>query len=263
VYKLGGLAVQNLLLTSDKMNVTLVFRKPILNLDVEEVLYEAGSFAAGLSDIAIGPAPLLPATVSSTYEPTIPYEYTALKWFVPCPQPVERMEKVMYTYKLHVWLTMATVFLLMAILWWALANWQHSSLKDSSKFQALSFCLYNAWALSMGVSATNTPNTWKFRFLFLVYIWYCFALSTVFQAFFTSYLVEPGYGKNFETFDELLNSSVTYGNHDALELGMATTSIKEYGRFPSSRRQECNDMKECMKRIANHSQLCTLKFTTG
>jgi hypothetical protein len=83
-------------------------------------------------------------------------------------------------------------------------------------------------------------------------------MSTVFQAFFTSYLVEPGYGKKFETFDELLSSSVAYGYNDVAEFGMASTSYKEHERFPYSRRQECNDMKECMKRIANQSQLCTI-----
>jgi hypothetical protein len=83
-------------------------------------------------------------------------------------------------------------------------------------------------------------------------------MSTVFQAFFTSYLVEPGYGKRFETFDELLNSSLSYGYNDAMEVAMASTSYNEHARFPSSRRQECKNMKECMKRIANHSQLCTI-----
>jgi hypothetical protein len=83
-------------------------------------------------------------------------------------------------------------------------------------------------------------------------------MSTVFQAFFTSYLVDPGYGKKFETFDELLNSSMAYGYNDAFEFGMASTSYEEHERFPYSRRQNCNDMKECMEQIANHSQLCTL-----
>ena len=164
----------------------------------------------------------------------------------------------MHTYQIPVWLTMATVLILTAILWWGLANWRHSSLKDSRTFQTLSYCLYNAWAVAMGVSATNTPNTWKFRIIFLLYVCYCFAMSTVFQAFFISYLVEPGYGKKFETFDEILNSSVAYGYNDAAELALASTSYEEHKRFPSSRRQDCNDMKECMKRIANHSQLCTI-----
>jgi hypothetical protein len=83
-------------------------------------------------------------------------------------------------------------------------------------------------------------------------------MNTVFQAFFISYLVEPEYGKKLETFDELLNSSVAYGYNDAAEFAMASMSYTEHERFPYSRRQDCNDMPECMKRIANHSQFCTL-----
>jgi hypothetical protein len=258
VYNLGGLAVQNLLLAVDKMNVTVVFRKPVLGQYMKDGSSEAGNLAAGMSDIGIGSFPLVAAVVSSTFQPTIPYEYTAAKWFVPCPQPVERMEKVMHTYQIPVWLTMTTVLILTGTLWWGLANWRHSSLKDSQTFQTLSYCLYSAWAVAMGVSATNKPNTWKFRLLFLVYVWYCFAMSTVFQAFFTSYLVEPGYGNKFETFDDLLNSSVAYGYNDAFEFGMASMSYKEHERFPYSGRQDCDDMKECMKRIANNDQLCTI-----
>ena len=258
VYKLGGLAVQNLLLAVDKMKVNVLFLKPSLRLTEEVVLYEAANLAARRSDIVIGSLPLLPLYLSSWFQPTIPYEYSAAKWFFPCPQPVERMEKIMNTYQLPVWLTMANVFVLRAILWWGLANWRHSSIKHSRTFQTLSYCLYNAWAVAMGVSAMNTPNTWKFRFLFLIYVCYCFVMSTVFQAFFTSYLVEPGYGKKFETFDDLLHSNVFYGYCDAWEIALSSTSYKEYRTFPPSRRQDCNDFVECTKRIANNDQLCTV-----
>jgi hypothetical protein len=159
VYKLDGLAVQNLFLTVDKMNITVVFRKPVLNITLEEILTEYGYFEAGMSDIAIGPLPLSATVVSSWFQPTIPYEYTALKWCVPCPQPVARMDKVMNTYQLPVWLAMTTVFFLTVILWWGLANWRHSSVNDSGRYHTLSFCFYNALAVAMGVSATNTPNT--------------------------------------------------------------------------------------------------------
>jgi hypothetical protein len=83
-------------------------------------------------------------------------------------------------------------------------------------------------------------------------------MSTVFQAFFTSYLVEPGYGKKFETFDDLLHSNLAYGYNDAMEGGMGSTSYGEYRSFPTSRRQDCNDIVECTIRIANNDQLCTV-----
>jgi hypothetical protein len=83
-------------------------------------------------------------------------------------------------------------------------------------------------------------------------------MSTVFQAFFTSFLVEPGYGKKFETFDELLHSNLSYGYNGALEGGMTSTSYGEFHRFPYSGIQDCNDIVECMRRIANNDQLCTI-----
>ena len=258
VYKLGGLAVQNLLLAVDKMNVTVVFLKTPPKRTFDYILQASANLLARKCDVLIGTPMLLPIHLTPWIQPTIPYEYNTLKWYVPCPRPVARMEKVMHTYQLPVWLTMATVFVLTAILWWGLTSWRHSSLKDSRTFQTLSYSFYDAWAVAMGVSATNTPSTWNFRFLFLLYVYYCFAMSTVFQAFFTSYLVEPGYGKKFETFDDLLHSSLSYGYAGGTEYVLASTSYKNHHSFPTSRRQDCDDALECARRFANNYQLCTI-----
>jgi len=83
-------------------------------------------------------------------------------------------------------------------------------------------------------------------------------MSTVFQAFFTSYLVEPGYGKKLETFDDLLNSSVSYGYNDGLEMLFVSTGYQEHHSFPRARRQDCKDIEECTRRIVNNAQMCTI-----
>jgi hypothetical protein len=59
VDNLGGLAVQNLLLAVNKMNVTVVFRRPSAKFSLEEGEYVAGSLVDRRSDIAIGILPLL------------------------------------------------------------------------------------------------------------------------------------------------------------------------------------------------------------
>jgi hypothetical protein len=100
VYNLEGLSVQNLLLAVDKMRVTVVFHKPFLSLQMENVSREVAKLVDGMCDILIGPVPLVAVSVTSTFQPTIPYDIYAGKWFVPCPQPVERKEKVMHTYQL-------------------------------------------------------------------------------------------------------------------------------------------------------------------
>jgi hypothetical protein len=106
VDNLGGLAVHNLLLAVNKMNVTVVFSKPSAQFSLEEGVYAAGSLVDRRSDTAIGILPLLPVFLTSAFQPTIPYEYTAVKFFVPCPHPVAKMKQIMNTYQIPVWLTM-------------------------------------------------------------------------------------------------------------------------------------------------------------
>jgi hypothetical protein len=39
---------------------------------------------------------------------------------------------------------------------------------------------------------------------------------------------------------------------------MSSTSCDEYKSFPYWRREDCNDIVECTRRIANNGQLCTI-----
>jgi hypothetical protein len=71
----------------------------------------------------------------------------------------------------------------------------------------------------------------------------------VFQAFFVSYLVEPGYGAQIATFQELLDSSVNYGFNTAAELVLGTSDFSDHLQFPLTRRVNCNDIKTCHMRL--------------
>jgi hypothetical protein len=83
-------------------------------------------------------------------------------------------------------------------------------------------------------------------------------MSTVFQAFFISYLVEPGYEERFETFEDLIHSNLSYGYNDAMEVVLVSTDYEDWVSFPNSRREDCTDIVECTRRIGNNDQLCTI-----
>jgi len=87
---------------------------------------------------------------------------------------------------------------------------------------------------------------------------YCFAMNTVFQAFFVSYLVEPGYGEKFETFQELLDSSVNYGFNAVVEFGMMTMEFSDHLKFPLTRRVDCFDLKTCIMRMMTDGDVATI-----
>jgi hypothetical protein len=257
-YDLHGLAVHYLLLLADKINTTAVFLSPSYGFTEESTLVEGGALAAGISDILIGALLLLPVFLSSTFLPTVPYSYVTMKIYVPCPKPVTAAERILTTYKASVWLAMAILFVVVNVVWWCVANWQHRTVKESAAFRTLSQCFYTAWAVTVGVSAPKMPKTCNLRYIFLLYVCYCFVMSTVFQAFFVSYLVEPGYGKKLETVDEVLHADIFYGYNEFYEIVMDTTGYKEHRKFPPSRRLDCSDMMKCLQRIVTDADLCTL-----
>jgi hypothetical protein len=58
---------------------------------------------------------------------------------------------------------------------------------------------------------TEQPISDKLRLGYLLFVWYSCAVSTVFQTFFTSVLVDPGMKKQISSIDELLSSGLEYG----------------------------------------------------
>jgi hypothetical protein len=216
------------------MSMTVVFLQPSLELSFEAAMREATQLTAGIADVVVGIVPLPPTVVSRMTEPSIPYGSLAIKWFVPCPKPISIVEKYLTGFDASVWLTMIIVFVLTSALFWFSANYPDRTVQiDSKNLRTIPKCMYNAWSIFIGVSVPEMPRSWKLRIFFLIYVCYCFAISTVFQAFFVSYLVEPGYGEKISTFQDLLDSSINYSFNIIAEIDMRTTEFSDHLHFPS------------------------------
>jgi hypothetical protein len=203
--------------------------------------------------------PLLPIVVTGMTEPSIPYISGALKWFVPCPKPISRVDRSLTVFDASVWITMIIVFVLTSALFWFSSNYPKRTVQiDSKNLQTIPKCMYNAWSIFIGVSVPEMPRSWKVRILFLIYVCYCFAISTVFQAFFVSYLVEPGYGEKMSSFWELLDSEVNYGFVSSIEVGMRTMEYSDHLQFPLTRRVDCANLKTCLLRMMSDGDVATL-----
>jgi hypothetical protein len=117
--------------------------------------------------------------------------------------------------------------------------------------------MYNAWSIFIVVTVPEITRSWKLRIFFL---FMCFTplLSAVLQAFFVSYLVEPGYGEKFETFQELLDCSVSFGSNDAFEFCVRTMEYNNHLKFPLKRRVNCVDLKTCLMRMMTDGEFTTI-----
>jgi hypothetical protein len=258
-YDIRGLSVEFIRLSIDKMNATAVFLAPSLDISFEDSYRALNNLVSRQSDMLVGIIPLMPVVLTSFSEPSIPYIYDAVKWFIPCPKPIPRVQKIITMYNASVWLTMIIVFIVSGVVFWCSTKRLYLlGTNESNALRTISNCIYSSWAIFIGVSLPEMPRSWRLRFFFLLYVWYSFAMSTVFQAYFVSYLVEPGYEKMLETMEDLLDSNVFYGYNAAMEIGMTTTEYTDHLRFPDSRRIDCSDTKMCIRRIMSDGDVAII-----
>ena len=260
-YKITGLTVEILKLICEKINLTAVFLPPSLNLELESSLKPAIELEDGLSDVLTGTVPLLPLTVISSFDATIPYIHLNVEMLVPCPKVIPGTEKVLTTFSLSVWLTIGLVLLLTTAVFWCAGNGPYRSVcNETHTYQSLSNCFHNVWAVFVGVSVSQQPTNSSLRVFFFLYVCFCFAISTVFQAFFVSYLVEPKYGKKLETLEELLDSDVVYGYHPVLYMIQDSLSYPEFVKFQEYKKLkvDCSDIRKCVERMITKRDMASV-----
>jgi hypothetical protein len=234
------------------MNLTTIFFPPTLNVKLDSYTKTITELDEGLSDVLTGVLFLIPFFVSSSFETTIPYTQLKGNMLLPCPKAILGTEKVLTTFSLSVWLTIGLVLLLTTAVFWCAGNGPYRSVcNETHTYRSLSNCFHNAWAVFMAVSVPQQPRTSTLRVFFFLYVCFCFAISSVFQAFFVSYLVEPKYEKELETLDELLDSNVVYGDNPALNVALGTVSYPELMTFLDHKRlqEDCSDIRKCVERM--------------
>ena len=260
-YKFTGLSVDIFNLVCEKINLTAIFLPPSLNIELDSFVKGYIKLENDLSDVLIGIVPLLALTVKSSVDATIPYTHINFKMLVPCPKAIPAIEKVLTTFSLSVWLTIGLVLLLTTVVFWCASNGPYRSVcNETHTYQSLSNSFHNVWAVFVGVSVPQQPTTSCLRVFFLQYVCFCFAISTVFQAFFVSYLVEPNYEKKLDTLEDLLNSDLFYGYHSAINYAQRSLSYPEFVTFLELKRlkEDCRDPRKCVERMITKRDIATI-----
>jgi hypothetical protein len=254
--RLTGLAIEPLLLVAEKINVTLIFLEPSFELTLRSYWTQMNTLNDGTSDLAVGAIPLI-TIVADLCDYTFPYLYDTVAAIMPCPGRISKADMIMNVYATSVWISVALVLILTAVVFWRTANSHYDPSMESYNFRHLSSCFHSAWAIIMGVSVPEMPRISMLRILFLLYVIYCFAISTVFQAFFTSYLVESGYEEGFKSLDDLVKSNLFYGFNSALEFLFLQFDFVDT-RLYSRPRVECPDLLKCAERVLFDRDIATI-----
>jgi len=255
----SGLEIEFLIITTQAMNATLVYLPQPTGTGVLKRITSLTRLNFGLCDIVVATLPF-DLNIMEYAEPTIPYLQTAFRWLIPCPTPVPRMERILGIFNLTVWFSLTLVLILTTAIFWCFSNRHfHFLKKHSPTYKTLSQNLSEVWAVSMAVSLPKLPVNTKLRVFFLLFVWYSFAINTVFQAFFITYLVEPGYSKQIKTFDDLIQSGLMYGYLEATELALNVSMYYERTKVRSPRFY-CSNYDECLERLITHGDITMAGF---
>jgi hypothetical protein len=85
-------------------------------------------------------------------------------------------------------------------------------------------------------------------------------MSTVFQAFFTSYLVDPGYQKQLTTLEEILESGIDFGFRPDYDMFYGNSSDWRHKELLSTR-EECSPEQKCIRRIRETGNFASFSGT--
>ncbi|KAJ9592996.1 hypothetical protein L9F63_015366 [Diploptera punctata] len=251
VYVDTGLPSKLLELFAYDFNITLVTAPPISGLVFEEGLELFMKCEQGIFDFAVGSIVYTTFT-TQFFDTTIAFQYEYIKILVPCPKQIPREERVVSIFTLTVWFLIIFVFILAGGVLSILSN-GYKERKDCG-YGTLPQCLQNSWAILIGVGVSEIPQFAKTRLFFVIYVIFSLAISTVFQAFFTTFLIEPGYEKGYKTIEDAKAVNVSVGLPSFFVYIFEYSGVTYHQQFNLV---DCTDLPACVSRTMTKGDIVT------
>ena len=180
----------------------------------------------------------------SFFDSTYPYYMMSVRWYVPCSVKYPRWSSIFRIHSVELWLVLIISIVIAAISTTLVGRYSCTS--DWQGYKTLTSSLTNVWAVILGVSVSTMPRTPSLRSLFLAWVFFSMAFSTVFQAFLTTFLIDSGYKKSIQNLDELFASGIKLAYppeyNFIFELGDETEVVKIHRN-----RANCPSYKVCME----------------
>ncbi|PSN33764.1 Ionotropic receptor 734 [Blattella germanica] len=182
---------------------------------------------------------------------TYPYFATVVQLYVPCARQNPTSGNMFRVFSTPVWLVLMLVLLSETVLLWC---YQKNHLSGSSSDLLLKFFL-NTLGVLLSVSVDISGTSINFRKYLCVFLYFSFAVSMVFQSFFTSFLIDPGYEKAIENVQDINERRIPFISNEFLT---AMQYIVQNDCITGVELdQYCEDLFECSLEMLRHQNSCT------
>jgi len=164
-----------------------------------------GDILYNKSDLALG-AWCFTLNDSFVVEGTDSYFTEEFTFFIPRAGMYSRYLSMTRVFASDVWLLIFVLMFLAAVTFRLVAVGQKTVECDTYKDTSNS--LLSAWSMVLGVGVHKKPLSQPLRGLFFLWLTYSLAINTVFQAYVTTYIVDPGHRYQIDSEDEIMESGL-------------------------------------------------------
>ncbi|XP_021929668.1 glutamate receptor-like [Zootermopsis nevadensis] len=188
---------------------------------------------------------------------TVSYDVLEAVWVVPRAKVRPRWSSITRVFRLPMWLLLMAVMIVASVTMICLSKYQANYEEERSEYTTLSDCLSSAWAAMMGVAVARQPRTGPMRFFFIAWVIYSLAVSTVFQTFVSSFLVDPGLEKQIANVEDILSSGIRYGLHKTFQSFLYDLPGNQRDVM-MNHTETCVKVEECALRVADQGNYATI-----
>jgi len=204
--------------------------------------------------------PLHPSTIQFI-DPTKSYFRDRWVWWVPCAKKIPRWKSIFMVFSAGTWTAgfFSVIFSLLVMVLLAKCSHQGGILQEWRIYRNFLSCFSCVWAVLLDVSVLVMPRTASLRLFFMSWVCYCLAITTVFQAFLITFLINPGLQHQVNTFEEIKGSDVGLGYNPIID-----AIVNESDHFIMRHRVACHEYNSppCLDWVAYHDNFSLLCSTT-
>jgi len=171
-----------------------------LNMSWDFQVGKETEYLKGSPAISVGAYATLPSTKFDSMESTRSYVSVSFVWYTPCSLNYQRWYRFFNIFYVHLWISFAFSLVLAIITVRCIYNYEHKShTQESNSHSNIFSATTNIIAVSLSVSVNTQPRSAPLRLFFFCWVCYSVAISTVFQAYLTTFLIEEGYVEPIKT----------------------------------------------------------------
>jgi hypothetical protein len=262
-----GWEVKVLKIIAEGLNSSIHYILPPPNNEKWGDLLDNGSFTGltgdlvhNRADIGFAAWPLHPRTLKAL-DATKTYFRDEWVWWVPCAKKIPRWRSIFLVFSTETWTAglLSIVFSLLVMVFLAKGEQRTGILQEWQVYKRFPSCFSSVWAVLLAVSVSAMPRTSSVRAFFTSWVCYCLAITTVFDAFLITYLIDPGRQRQINSFEEIIASDKDFGYHLAIGaiVGESDNIIMKQGIGCDN-----NDTPPCLAWVAYHNNFSLLSSMT-